>query len=134
MITRATIAYLGGHGTEDDPELYEEAYGTREQQQLFQNAAERIDELIRQAYPDADRQEMSVLSEDQYVGAAQYALGDATLEELGREVARTQLAYERALDTLQGAIVAASVEGLPETTIAARAGVSRSTVRNRLGK
>lgn len=119
-ITDETRTYLGGHGA-------------RDQQQLFQDAAQRISDMYREQYPDGGEDEAGMTG-DAVSGAAQYALGDATLDSLGGEVRRAQQAYAQALDTLQGAMVAAHIQGLSERAIADQAGVARETVRKRLGR
>lgn len=119
-ITDETRAYLDGHGTP-------------EQQELFQRAAGRISEIYREEYPDSPEDEASMTA-DQLVGAAQYALGDAALESLGDEMRGAQVAYLEALDRLQGAIIAADIQGVPIVQIADRAHVARATVYKRLGR
>ena len=120
MITDETRAYLADQGTPD-------------QQQLFQDAADRIHALYTQAYPDSP-EDMPSMTADQLSGAAQYALGDATLTSLGREVSALYTQYLRALDTLQGAMVAAEQDGMPLTRIAEKSGLSRTSVYKRLGR
>ena len=67
-------------------------------------------------------------------GALMVILGDDTLEGVAAEWARARAAERDAMARLTGAIIAATVQGLPETTIAERAGVNRMTVRKALGK
>ena len=59
---------------------------------------------------------------------------DDTLEGVAAEWARARAAERDAMARLTGAIIAAAVQGQPETTIAERAGVNRLTVRKALGK
>jgi DNA-directed RNA polymerase specialized sigma24 family protein len=74
------------------------------------------------------------MTAEQLVGAAQYALGDGALEDLGEEARAAQMRYLDALDRLQGAMVAADIQGMPIAQIAERAHVTRSTVYKRLGR
>lgn len=118
-IPESTIAYLGGFGTSD-------------QQDLFTRAARTIDEAYTIQYPDSPEDREGMVA-DQYVGAAMYALEDATLEGLAQERSRTQTAYLEALDTLRGACVAAVEAGTPKIHVAASAGVTRRTLDKWLG-
>lgn len=120
MITEDTTAYLGGYGTED-------------QQQLFQDAADRLKELYLAQHPDG-LEDLPDMIASELSGAAQYALGDSTLTSLGAEVKRLERAYLEALDVMGGAMVAASVQGLNEMQIVRMSGLSRATVRKRIGK
>jgi DNA-directed RNA polymerase specialized sigma24 family protein len=120
QITDETRTYLDGHGTE-------------EQQGLFQRAAERIREIYREQESDAPEDEAGMTAE-QLVGAAQYALGDGALEDLGEEARAAQMRYLAALDRLAGAMVAADLQGVPIVQIAERAHVTRPTVYKRLGR
>lgn len=125
-ITEETLAYMNGAGT-------------REQQELFQRAADRIDEIYREQTPiDPDSEsptegEQTMVAE-QLVGAVEYALGDADLHALGMEVEGAQNRLLTALDRLAGAMVAAEASGLTVTEIARQAGVTRATVYKRLGR
>lgn len=119
-ITDETRTYLGGQGT-------------RDQQQLFQDTTARLEDIYREQWPD-DGADLAGMTTAAREGAAQYALGDATLHDLGVAVRRAQQAYADALDTLQGAMVAAHIQGLSERAIADQAGVARETVRKRLGR
>ena len=67
-------------------------------------------------------------------GAAAYVLGGLTLADAGRAVMAARMAHTEAMATLQGAMVAAAQAGVPETRIAEESGMSRMTVRARLGK
>ena len=67
-------------------------------------------------------------------GALMVIVGDDTLEGVAGEWARARAAERDAMARLTGAIIASAVQGLPETTIAERAGVNRMTVRKALGK
>lgn len=67
-------------------------------------------------------------------GALMVILGDDTLEGVAAEWARARAVERDAMARLTGAIIAAAVQGQPETTIAQRTGVSRMTVRKALGK
>lgn len=67
-------------------------------------------------------------------GALMVILGDDTLEGVAAEWARARAAERDAMARLTGAIIAAAVQGQPETAIAERAGVNRMTVRKALGK
>ena len=119
-ITDDTSAYLDGHGSED-------------QQQLFQQAAERIRDIYRADNPDG-AEDAADMTREQMVGAAMLALGDTDLRTLGAEAARAQRAAMDALDRLAGAMVAADIRGLTITEIATQAGVTRPTVYKRLGR
>lgn len=114
-ITPETTAYLNGEGT-------------REQQELFQRAADRIDTLHAE-----DGEDAKYLAQDELVGAAMYSLGDATLAGLGTEAARIQRQATEAWDRLAGAMIAAHVDGATPTQIKRETGVSRTTVYKRLG-
>ncbi len=120
MITEDTTAYLDGQGT-------------FAQQQLFQDASERIREIYRAQYPD-DPEDEADMTADQIAGAAMVALGDAALEDLGREVRTAEQAYFAALDRLGGAMIVSDIQGVPTATIAKRAGVARGTATKRLGR
>ena len=67
-------------------------------------------------------------------GALMVILGDDTLEDVAGEWSRARAAERDAMARLTGAIIAAAVQGQPETTISERAGVNRMTVRKALGK
>ena len=67
-------------------------------------------------------------------GALRVILGDDTLEGVAAEWARARAAERDAMARLAGAIIAAAVQGVPETTIAERTVVNRMTVRKALGK
>ena len=67
-------------------------------------------------------------------GALMVILGDDTLEGVAAEWADKRAAERDAMARLTGAIIAAAVQGQPETTIAQRTGVNRLTVRKALGK
>ena len=67
-------------------------------------------------------------------GALMVILGDDTLEGVAGEWSRARAAERDAMARLTGAIIAAAVQGVPETAIAQRTGVNRMTVRKALGK
>lgn len=67
-------------------------------------------------------------------GALMAILGDDTLERLAGEWSNARAAERDAMARLTGAIIAAAVQGQPETAIAQRTGVNRMTVRKALGK
>lgn len=114
MITDETIAYLGGFGTEV-------------QQQLFQDASTQIEAVYTAKYPD-DLEDMASMIADQLSGAAQYALGDASLESLADTRDHAYRAYLTAQDELRGACVAAIEQGIPKSRVAEVAGVTRRTL------
>ena len=113
-ITEHTLTYLGG-------------YGTEEQQQAFQDASNRLEAVYREQHPD-DLEDMQSILEAQYLGAADYALGDVSLEsmaEMRKEAERDRMI---ATDTLRGACVVAFEQGMSKSEIARRSGVSRPTL------
>ena len=125
-ITEETLAYMNGTGT-------------REQQELFQRAADRIDEIYREQNPidpdsESPAEDEQTMVAEQLVGAVEYALGDADLHALGMEVKGAWNRLFTALDRLAGAMVAAEASGLTVTEIARQAGVTRATVYKRLGR
>ena len=125
-ITEETLAYMNGTGT-------------REQQELFQRAADRIDEIYREQNPidpdsESPAEDEQTMVAEQLVGAVEYALGDADLHALGMEVEGAWNRLFTALDRLAGAMVAAEASGLTVTEIARQAGVTRATVYKRLGR
>ena len=125
-ITEETLAYMNGSGT-------------REQQELFQRAADRIDEIYREQNPidpdsESPAEDEQTMVAEQLVGAVEYALGDADLHALGMEVEGAWSRLFTALDRLAGAMVAAEASGLTVTEIARQAGVTRATVYKRLGR
>ena len=125
-ITEETLAYMNGTGT-------------REQQELFQRAADRIDEIYREQNPidpdsESPAEDEQTMVAEQLVGAVEYALGDADLHALGMEVEGAWSRLFTALDRLAGAMVAAEASGLTVTEIARQAGVTRATVYKRLGR
>lgn len=119
MITDSTLAYLDGNGTQS-------------QQQLFQDATTRIGAVYAAKYPD-DLEDMPGMIADQLSGAAQYALGDATLRNLADARDHAHRAYLTAQDELRGACVAAVEQGLPKSRVATDAGVTRQTLDRWLG-
>ena len=125
-ITEETLAYMNGTGT-------------REQQELFQRAADRINEIYREQNPidpdsESPAEDEQTMVAEQLVGAVEYALGDADLHALGMEVEGAWNRLFTALDRLAGAMVAAEASGLTVTEIARQAGVTRATVYKRLGR
>ena len=125
-ITEETLAYMNGTGT-------------REQQELFQRAADRIDEIYREQNPidpdsESPAEDEQTMVAEQLVGAVEYALGDADLHALGMEVEGAWNRLFTALDRLAGAMVTAEASGLTVTEIARQAGVTRATVYKRLGR
>jgi len=66
--------------------------------------------------------------------AVQVILGDDTLDAVAQEWRRARAAERDAMERLKGAIAASAAQGVPETVIAATAGVARQTVRKALGK
>ena len=114
MITDDTTSYLGGYGTED-------------QQQAFQDGADQIKAAYQHAYPD-DPEDMDDMIADQLSGAAQYALGDATLTDLAQVRDQAQRTFLTAQDELRGAAVTAVGEGRGKSEVAREAGISRVTL------
>lgn len=70
---------------------------------------------------------------DQLSGAAQYALGDASLESLAMVRDRAYRAYLTAQDELRGACVAAIEQGISKMRVADDANVTRQTLDRWLG-
>lgn len=92
---------------------------------LISAAWERLDQILGADNPSLEAAKMA---------AASYASGDLTIERTGERVSEARNVLAAAMDRLQGVIVAAALNGVPETRIAAESGVDRMTVRARLGK
>lgn len=67
-------------------------------------------------------------------GALQVLIGDDTLEGLAEEWRQAKRAEREKMAYLTGAIIATADGGVSETAIAARAGLTRVSVRKALGK
>lgn len=67
-------------------------------------------------------------------GATMLLEGDATLDTLAAEYKVAKSRERDAMDRLRGAILVAAEQGMSESEIARRAGVTRMTVRSILGK
>ena len=96
----------------------------------------RTVEAIADRYPGRDHgqhpDEESIT--EAMAGALQVLLGDDTLEGLAGAWARARAAEREAMGRLTGAIIATVQAGVPEVQVAARARVTRMTVRKALCK
>lgn len=104
-----------------------ETEASDEQREQIRAAAD----AVAARYPDED---LDDLRTEALSGAVQVILGDDTLEGIGQAQSRAWAAYRLALAATTGAIIASAGPGIAEDTLAARAGVSRPTVRKALGK
>lgn len=116
-IDHTTTAYLDGQGT-------------TAQQELFQNAAQQIRDLYTAENPDG-ADDMEDMIAQQLVGAAELALGDTTLTQLGLEAADSLRSYREAMDRLAGGMIVAREIGLSVSTISEQTGISRPTIYKR---
>lgn len=100
---------------------------TDEQRAALHRASDMID--ARYADPD-DRADAGQAA---FTTAAQFILGDTTLDDAMAAWSRARVAERDAMAALTGAIVAASAN-VSEASLAARTGMSRKTIRKALGK
>ena len=101
---------------------------TDDQVAAIARAWDRLAELHPDLDPDdPDRAEAGT-------AAAMYILGDATVADAGAEVARYRMGLISAMEALTGAMVAADQAGASEAEIARESGLTRVTVRKRLGR
>lgn len=124
-MTRTTQPYeirewLGG--------IPETADVTDEQVAAIGRAWDRLAVLHAELDPDdPDRAEAGT-------AAAMYILGDTTVADAGAEVARYRMGLISAMEALTGVMVAADQAGVSEAEIARESGLTRVTVRKRLGR
>lgn len=97
------------------------------QKDALARAAAAIDER----WPDPDDADTRIQA---LSAATEVILGDDTLEVIGQAHARALADYLEAQAALTGAIIASALDGEAETRLAARAGVTRPTVRKALRK
>ena len=97
---------------------------TDEQRTAIRDAWETIAGLID---PDLWQQEAST-------AAAAYILGDTTIRERGDALMAARARAEEAAAELRGVVIAAVQAGQSEASLAAETGLSRTTVRDWIGK
>lgn len=100
---------------------------TSEQEQQLRRAADGASRI----YPDDD---LRAEREQVVSGAAQWIAGDSDLTSLSLALHDARRREAAALDQLRGAIIAAADTGHSEHAITKATGLSRTTVRNILGK
>lgn len=66
--------------------------------------------------------------------AVQYLLGEATIDDIGRELTLARLAQGRAMAAAKQVAAMASADGMPDTQAADRACIDRMTLLKILGK
>lgn len=98
-----------------------------EQRQSVLTAARRIDER----WPEPD---LADLRETALNAAVQVLLGDDTLEAVAGRWTTLRARERETHAAASGAIIAAAVLGASESSITARTGITRVTVRKALGK
>ena len=93
----------------------------------------QVDAMVRYADMIEDRYDDDALRSFVASGALLIVLSESTLEQLGEALARARQEEREAMAMLTGALIA-SADTDSESSLARRAGVTRATVREALGK